>query len=80
MADGEVGVIAGLDGGRGMVTRLHAMGVRPGKRIRKISRQPLRGPVAFEVDNFCVAIGHGMAGRVIVNCRSGRRAPTKPET
>ena len=73
MADGEVGVVCELAGGRRMAARLQAMGVRPGKSVRKISRQPLRGPVAVEIDNFCVAIGHGMARRIIVTCGSGRR-------
>lgn len=68
MADGEVGVVFRLAGGRGMAARLQAMGVRPGKKVRKISRQPLGGPVAVEIDNFCIAIGHGMARRIIVNC------------
>jgi ferrous iron transport protein A len=71
MADGEIGVVRRFTGGMRMAERLQAMGVRPGKKVRKISRQPLRGPVAVEIDNFCVAIGHGMARRIIVTCTSG---------
>ena len=66
MVDGEVCVVRQFMGGHAMAARLQAMGLRPGKRVRKISRQPLRGPVAVEIDNYCIAIGHGMARRIIV--------------
>lgn len=66
LKSGETGTILHIDGGQRMLARLGAMGVRMGKKVKVISRQPLRGPVALEIDNFCVAIGHGMAGRIYV--------------
>ncbi|GAG67641.1 unnamed protein product [marine sediment metagenome] len=49
-----------------MVNRLNALGIMPGKRITKISTMFMRGPVTIEVDRVQVAIGFGMANRIIV--------------
>ncbi len=62
----EAGVVVEIQGGYGMQRRMYAMGIRPGKRIVKVSSQLWRGPVTVEVDNFQVAIGFGMAARIIV--------------
>ena len=70
MSDGEVATIIEIAGGWRMQARLEAMGIRPGKRVKMISHQPLRGPVALEIDNFCVALGHGMAQRIFVDSAS----------
>jgi len=42
------------------------LGIRPGKKVTKISSTLLRGPVTLTVDNAQVAIGFGMANRIIV--------------
>lgn len=68
MKAGEAGTIIEIAGGWRMISRLEAMGVRRGKRVKVISHQPLSGPVALEIDKFCVAIGHGMAKRIFVDC------------
>jgi ferrous iron transport protein A len=39
----------------------------PGKRITKISSMLMRGPVTVEVDRTQVAVGFGMAGKIIVD-------------
>jgi ferrous iron transport protein A len=49
-----------------MVDRLNALGIIPGKRITKISSMFARGPVAIEVDRGQVAIGYGMANKIII--------------
>ncbi len=67
MKNGEVGIISEMVGGRGMLSRLHSMGIRCGKKVKKVSSQPLGGPVALEIDKFCVAIGRGMARRIMVD-------------
>ena len=46
--------------------RLEALGIRPGKRITKVSSMFMRGPVTLQIDHYQVAIGHGMAGRILV--------------
>jgi ferrous iron transport protein A len=49
-----------------MVDRLNALGIIPGKKITKTSAMLMRGPVTVEVDRVEVAIGFGMASRVVV--------------
>jgi len=66
LKSGEGGRIARIDGGHGMVSRLAALGIRPGRRITKLSFGFMRGPVTIEVDRTQVAIGFGMAKRIVV--------------
>ena len=63
---GEGGRIAQIDGGHGMVGRLAALGIRPGRRITKLSSGFMRGPVTIEIDRAQMAVGFGMAKRIIV--------------
>ena len=66
MKHGQSGIVVQIQGGRGLVNRLNALGIIPGKRITKLSSMLMRGPVTIEVDRVQVAIGFGMANRVIV--------------
>jgi ferrous iron transport protein A len=66
MRAGQSGTVVQLQGGHGLVNRLNALGIMPGKRIAKISATLMRGPVTVEVDRVRVAIGFGMASRILV--------------
>jgi ferrous iron transport protein A len=66
MRNGQRGVVVEIKGGHGMVSRLSALGIRPGRKITKVSAMFMRGPVTIQVGNAEVAIGFGMARRVIV--------------
>ena len=66
MQTGQSGAVVQIQGGHGMVNRLSALGIRPGKRITKVSSMLMRGPVTIQVDRAQVAIGFGMARRIIV--------------
>ncbi len=66
MQTGQSGIVVQIQGGHGMVNRLSVRGIRPGKRITKISSMFMRGPVTIQVDGAQVAIGFGMASRIIV--------------
>jgi ferrous iron transport protein A len=66
MPSGQSGVVVEIHGGHGLVNRLSALGIRPGKKIAKVSSMFMRGPVTVQVDRAQVAIGFGMARRVIV--------------
>ena len=66
MQSGQSGTVIQVQGGQGLVNRLASLGIRPGKRITKISAMLMRGPVTVEVDRTQVAIGFGMATRVLV--------------
>jgi len=63
---GESGIIRRIAGGRGLMRRLDAMGLRPGKSITKLSSQFMGGPVTVVVDGRHVAMGRGMAAKVLV--------------
>ena len=66
MQAGQAGQVVELLGGRGMIARLSALGIRPGRRLIKISSVFLRGPVTVQVNQAQVAIGFGMARRIMV--------------
>ncbi|MDD3642295.1 MAG: FeoA family protein [Candidatus Krumholzibacteria bacterium] len=66
MHAGESGTVTRLDGGTGASKRLEDMGIRPGVRVTKISGQIMHGPVIVGVGSARLAIGHGMARRVVV--------------
>ena len=62
----QSGIVVDIQGGRRMTDRLNALGIIPGKKITKTSAMLMRGPVTIEVDRAEVAIGFGMASRVVV--------------
>jgi ferrous iron transport protein A len=66
MRAGRQGIVMRIDGGHGMVARLSSLGIIPGKKITKISSQLMRGPVMIEIDRTKVALGFGMARRILV--------------
>ena len=66
MASGQAGVVVQVQGGRGMTRRLNAMGIYPGAYAIKRSTQPLRGPVEIQVGWTTLAVGFGMARRILV--------------
>ncbi len=66
MMAGQTGRIISLNGGRGLVQRLESMGIRLGVQITKVSGQIMRGPVVVRLGNMQVAIGFGMARKVLV--------------
>lgn len=70
MRTGERGRIIEITGGHGPTRRLEAMGIRPGKKIAKVSSMLMRGPVTIQVDGVQVAIGFGIARRILVELES----------
>jgi ferrous iron transport protein A len=58
--------ILSVDGGHGMERKLEDIGLRAGKRLRKVSSQLMAGPVTVLVDGRQVAMGRGIARRVKV--------------
>ena len=59
-------VVKEIIGGQNAVRRLELLGIRRGKTIMKISSHFWRGPVTVKVGNAKVAIGHGMARKIIL--------------
>lgn len=66
MRTGQTGTVVEVLGGHGLIRRLDALGIRPGKKVTKISSTLFHGPVTLRVDNAQVAVGFGMARKIIV--------------
>jgi len=66
MQPGQSGRVIQILGGHSLVNRLNSLGIRPGGRITKVSAMFMRGPVTLQVGRAQVAIGFGMAGRIMV--------------
>jgi len=66
LAAGEIGAVVSIEGGHQLHNRLEALGIRSGKKIRKVSSAFMRGPSILEVDGCNIAIGYGMATRILI--------------
>lgn len=66
MKSGQTGKIVEIQGGQGLSARLSALGIIPGRKLTKISEMLMRGPVTVKTGSTQVAIGHGMADKIIV--------------
>ncbi|MEF8847884.1 MAG: FeoA family protein [Candidatus Thermoplasmatota archaeon] len=64
--NGEKAKIISIKGGHGFQRKIACMGLREGKKVKMISRQPLRGPLTVKFGNCNVTIGRGMAKKIIV--------------
>jgi Fe2+ transport system protein FeoA len=60
------GRVLEISGGAGLQNRLMSMGLYVGKEITKLSYIGLRGPVVIRVGRSVLALGHGMAAKIIV--------------
>lgn len=66
MRPGDEGIVVDIKGGYGFLRRLEYLGVRVGVKIKKVSSQFLRGPVIIQVGNTQVALGYGMASKILL--------------
>ena len=69
MKRGQSGRVIQIMGGFGMTRRLSAIGIRPGKKVTKVSAMFMRGPVTVRVGGTEIAIGFVMASRIIVEVK-----------
>ena len=63
---GESGEIIQILGGYGLRRRLDSLGIRLGCRVTKVSSVVFRGPVTLRIGNSQLAVGFGMANKIIV--------------
>jgi ferrous iron transport protein A len=61
----DVKVVDIKDGNR-FREKVDSMGLRIGVRVKKLSGQVLNGPITIKIGNTKVAIGHGMAKKILV--------------
>jgi ferrous iron transport protein A len=69
LAPGETGLIIEIQAGHGLCRKVQSLGIRPGKRITKVSSHFWRGPQTIEIDNLQVAIGFGMARKIFIEVK-----------
>ncbi|MBC8313149.1 MAG: ferrous iron transport protein A [Candidatus Cloacimonetes bacterium] len=62
----EKATVVAIKGGFGFARRLESLGIREGVEIKKISSQLMRGPITIQIGNSQVALGFGMAQKIIV--------------
>lgn len=58
--------ILDVSGGRAITSRLMNMGIYKGKELLKLSHIGLRGPVVVKAGRTILALGHGIAEKIIV--------------
>jgi len=63
---GETGKIVEFAGGSNFIKKIESMGVRPGKSATKVSSHFWRGPQTIKIDRTQIAIGYGMARKIMV--------------
>ena len=66
LAPGEKGEIVALAAGKGLQSRLRALGLAEGQTVRKVSKIGWGGPIILLVNRAQVAIGRGIARRIHV--------------
>lgn len=66
LKSGEEGVVRKIIGGPGLVRRLENMGIRTGRKIRKMSSHFWHGPQTVKVGTTNLALGYGMAKKILV--------------
>lgn len=66
LAEGEKGVIVKALGGFGLVRRLAEMGLTPGVEVKLLRKGFFSGPVEIEVRGVALALGSGVASKVLV--------------
>ena len=71
---GQSGVVVEIQGGWGMTSRVHNLGIREGKHITKVSTHFWRGPQTVTVGSTQVSLGYGMASRIMVEVEERQEA------
>jgi ferrous iron transport protein A len=66
MKNGQSGIVVQILGGPGLVRRLEALGIMPGRKLIKISSMAFHGPVMIKTGHTQVALGFGMSRRIMV--------------
>jgi ferrous iron transport protein A len=68
--EGQAVEVVEIRGGKQFQRKIDAIGLRVGSKIVKLSSQVLNGPVTIKIGSIKLAIGHGMAKKILVNGKS----------
>jgi len=63
----EKGVVKMIEGG--LREKVAGMGIRVGKKVKMITKQPMRGPIVVLVDEARTSLGLGIAKKVVVEVK-----------
>jgi len=63
---GSVIVVGKLEGGTNFQQKMATLGIRQGKRIKVVAKEPVGGPLVVKIGNTTVTIGRGMARKINV--------------
>jgi ferrous iron transport protein A len=64
MAYDEEGVVVKID--EDLKQKIAGVGIRAGKKIKMITREPLKGPVVVMVDEAKTSLGLSVANKIIM--------------
>ena len=64
--NGQTVKIVSFKGGMGLEHKLRQLGLVPGDRAKVLRHAPLGGPILVEVDGRSIALGRGVASKVVV--------------
>ena len=78
MRNGQWGRLAQIDGGDDLTEKLASLGIRVGTRIGRKYGLMGRGPVVLTVGTGEVAIGYGMATRMMIQVESAGESAGGP--
>jgi ferrous iron transport protein A len=63
---GEIGEVAFVVAGRGLLARLAAMGIVPNVKVTVIRAAPLHGPIEVSLRGVSIILGYGVASKIYV--------------
>ena len=66
LKDGETAKIKDIIGGKHFINKAESLGIRVNVQITKVSSQMMHGPITVKVGQTQIAIGHGMAKKIII--------------
>ncbi|MCK4433137.1 MAG: ferrous iron transport protein A [Methanomicrobia archaeon] len=64
MSYGEEGVVKSIE--ESLRKKVAGMGIRVGKKLKMITKQPIKGPVVVLVDESRTSLGLGIASKIII--------------
>ena len=64
MGYGEEGTVKSIE--ERLRNKVAGMGIRVGKRIKMLTKHPIKGPVVVMVDKYSISLGLGIADKIIV--------------
>jgi len=64
MSYGEEGIVKSIE--ESLRNKVAGMGIRVGKKLKMITKQPIKGPVVVLVDESRTSLGLGIADKIII--------------